>query len=51
MPCLASLIFQPKKLSGATGVAEKMRELELANVRVIKLLGGAMVINCWEIPV
>jgi demethylmenaquinone methyltransferase/2-methoxy-6-polyprenyl-1,4-benzoquinol methylase len=30
------------------GVAEKMRELKLANVRVINLLGGAMAINYGE---
>ena len=33
------------------GVAEKMRELKLANVRVINLLGGAMAINYGEKPV
>jgi demethylmenaquinone methyltransferase/2-methoxy-6-polyprenyl-1,4-benzoquinol methylase len=30
------------------GVAEKMRELKLVNVRIINLLGGAMAINCGE---
>jgi len=33
------------------GVAEKMRELKLSNVRVINLLGGAMAINSGEKPV
>ncbi len=33
------------------GVAEKMRELKLLNVRVINLLGGAMAINYAEKPV
>jgi demethylmenaquinone methyltransferase / 2-methoxy-6-polyprenyl-1,4-benzoquinol methylase len=33
------------------GVAEKMRELKLVNVRIIHLLGGAMAINCGEKPV
>jgi len=33
------------------GVAAKMRELKLANVRVINLLGGAMAINYGEKPV
>ena len=32
------------------GVAEKMRELKLVNVRVINLLGGAMAINYGEKP-
>lgn len=32
------------------GVAEKMRELKLVNVRIIHLLGGAMVINYGEKP-
>jgi hypothetical protein len=38
-PCLASRKIQPEKLSGATDVAERMRELKLANVRVINLPG------------
>jgi demethylmenaquinone methyltransferase / 2-methoxy-6-polyprenyl-1,4-benzoquinol methylase len=33
-----------------TGVAEKMRELKLANVRTINLLGGAMAVNYGEKP-
>jgi len=32
------------------GVAEKMRQLKLANVRIINLLGGAMAINYGEKP-
>ncbi|HEX3627718.1 MAG TPA: ubiquinone/menaquinone biosynthesis methyltransferase [Verrucomicrobiae bacterium] len=32
------------------GVAEKMRELKLANVRIINLVGGAMAINFGEKP-
>lgn len=32
------------------GVAEKMRELKLVNVRIINLLGGAMAINYGEKP-
>jgi len=43
---LESLNHYPAQL----GVAEKMRELKLANVRVINLLGGAMAINYGEKP-
>jgi demethylmenaquinone methyltransferase / 2-methoxy-6-polyprenyl-1,4-benzoquinol methylase len=43
---LESLKHYPAQLA----VAEKMRELKLANVRVINLLGGAMAINCGEKP-
>jgi demethylmenaquinone methyltransferase/2-methoxy-6-polyprenyl-1,4-benzoquinol methylase len=43
---LESLNHYPAQL----GVAEKMRDLKLANVRVISLLGGAMAINCGEKP-
>jgi demethylmenaquinone methyltransferase/2-methoxy-6-polyprenyl-1,4-benzoquinol methylase len=32
------------------GVAEKMRELKLANVRIVNLVGGAMAINFAEKP-
>ena len=32
------------------GVAAKMREMKLANVRIINLLGGAMAINYGEKP-
>jgi demethylmenaquinone methyltransferase/2-methoxy-6-polyprenyl-1,4-benzoquinol methylase len=41
---LESLQHYPAQLA----VAEKMRELKLANVRVINLLGGAMAINYGE---
>ena len=43
---LESLIHYPAQ----EGVAAKMRELNLANVRVINLLGGAMAINYGEKP-
>ena len=41
---LESLKHYPAQLA----VAEKMREMKLANVRVINLLGGAMAINYGE---
>ena len=44
---LESLKHYPAQLA----VAEKMRSLKLANVRVINLLGGAMAINYGEKPV
>ena len=44
---LESLKHYPAQLA----VAEKMRELKLANVRVINLLGGAMAINYGEKPI
>jgi demethylmenaquinone methyltransferase/2-methoxy-6-polyprenyl-1,4-benzoquinol methylase len=44
---LESLKHYPAQL----GVAEKMRGLKLANVRVINLIGGAMAINYGEKPV
>ena len=44
---LESLKHYPAQLA----VAEKMRDLKLANVRVINLLGGAMAINYGEKPV
>lgn len=44
---LESLRHYPAQLA----VAEKMRELKLANIRVINLLGGAMAINYGEKPV
>jgi demethylmenaquinone methyltransferase / 2-methoxy-6-polyprenyl-1,4-benzoquinol methylase len=44
---LESLKHYPAQMA----VAEKMRELTLANVRVINLLGGAMAINYGEKPV
>lgn len=43
---LESLRHYPAQLA----VAEKMRALKLANVRVINLLGGAMAINYAEVP-
>jgi demethylmenaquinone methyltransferase/2-methoxy-6-polyprenyl-1,4-benzoquinol methylase len=43
---LESLKYYPAQLA----VAEKMRELKLANVRVINFLGGAMAINYGEKP-
>jgi demethylmenaquinone methyltransferase/2-methoxy-6-polyprenyl-1,4-benzoquinol methylase len=43
---LESLKHYPAQLA----VAEKMRQLKLANVRVLNLLGGAMAINCGEKP-
>ena len=43
---LESLKHYPAQLA----VAEKMRSLKLANVRVINLLGGAMAINYGEKP-
>jgi demethylmenaquinone methyltransferase/2-methoxy-6-polyprenyl-1,4-benzoquinol methylase len=43
---LESLKHYPAQLA----VAEKMRELKMANVRVIHLLGGAMAINYGEKP-
>ncbi len=43
---LESLKHYPAQL----GVAGKMRDLKLANVRVINLLGGAMAINYGEKP-
>lgn len=33
------------------GVAEKMRELKLSNIRIINLVGGAMAINYGEKPI
>jgi demethylmenaquinone methyltransferase / 2-methoxy-6-polyprenyl-1,4-benzoquinol methylase len=44
---LESLKHYPAQLA----VAEKMRGLKLANVRVINLLGGAMAINYGEKPI
>ena len=43
---LESLKHFPAQLA----LAGKMRDLKLANVRVINLLGGAMAINCGEKP-
>ena len=41
---LESLKNYPAQLA----VAEKMRQLKLANVRIVSLLGGGMAINCGE---
>jgi demethylmenaquinone methyltransferase/2-methoxy-6-polyprenyl-1,4-benzoquinol methylase len=43
---LESLKHYPAQLA----VAEKMRQLQLTNVRVLNLLGGAMAINYGEKP-
>jgi len=43
---LESLKHYPAQLA----VAEKMRSLKLANVRIVNLLGGAMAINYGEKP-
>ena len=43
---LESLKHYPAQLA----VAEKMRKLNLANVRIFSLLGGGMAINCGEKP-
>jgi demethylmenaquinone methyltransferase/2-methoxy-6-polyprenyl-1,4-benzoquinol methylase len=43
---LESLKHYPAQIA----VAEKMRELNLSNVRIINLLGGAMAINYGEKP-
>ena len=46
----AYILESLKNYPAQTGVAEKMRELKLSNVRVINLLGGAMAINYGEKP-
>lgn len=46
----AYILESLKHWPAQTGVAETMRGLKLANVRVINLLGGAMAINCGEKP-
>lgn len=46
----AYILESLKHYPAQTGVYEKMRELKLANVRVINLLGGAMAINYGEKP-
>ena len=43
---LESLKHYPAQLA----VADQMRQLQLANVRIINLLGGAMAINSGEMP-
>ena len=47
----AYILESLKHYPAQQGVAEKMRELNLSNVRVINLLGGAMAINYGEKPV
>lgn len=44
----AYILESLKHYPAQQGVAEKMRELNLSNVRVINLLGGAMAINYGE---
>ena len=44
----AYILESLKHYPAQAGVAAKMRELKLANVRGIDLLGGAMAINCGE---
>ncbi|HUA67610.1 MAG TPA: bifunctional demethylmenaquinone methyltransferase/2-methoxy-6-polyprenyl-1,4-benzoquinol methylase UbiE [Candidatus Saccharimonadales bacterium] len=46
----AYILESLKHYPAQQGVAEKMRELGLSNVRVINLLGGAMAINYGEKP-
>jgi len=46
----AYILESLKHYPAQEGVAEKMRELNLSNVRVINLLGGAMAINYGEKP-
>jgi demethylmenaquinone methyltransferase / 2-methoxy-6-polyprenyl-1,4-benzoquinol methylase len=46
----AYILESLKHYPAQAGVAVKMRELKLASVRVINLLGGAMAINCGEKP-
>jgi demethylmenaquinone methyltransferase / 2-methoxy-6-polyprenyl-1,4-benzoquinol methylase len=47
----AYILESLKHYPAQQGVAEKMRELKLSNVRVLNLLGGAMAINYGEKPV
>jgi demethylmenaquinone methyltransferase / 2-methoxy-6-polyprenyl-1,4-benzoquinol methylase len=47
----AYILESLKHYPAQAGVAAKMRESKLANVRVINLLGGAMAINYGEKPV
>ena len=46
----AYILESLKHYPAQAGVAARMRELKLANVRVINLLGGAMAINFGEKP-
>jgi len=47
----AYILESLKHYPAQAGVASKMRELKLANMRVVHLLGGAMAINYGEKPV
>ncbi len=47
----AYILESLKHYPAQEGVAEKMRESKLVNVRVINLLGGAMAINYGERPI
>jgi demethylmenaquinone methyltransferase/2-methoxy-6-polyprenyl-1,4-benzoquinol methylase len=49
-PAYAYILESLKHYPAQLAVAEKMRDLKLANVRVINLLGGAMAINYGEKP-
>lgn len=46
----AYILESLKQYPAQLAVAEKMRQLKLANVRIINLLGGAMAINYGEKP-
>jgi demethylmenaquinone methyltransferase/2-methoxy-6-polyprenyl-1,4-benzoquinol methylase len=46
----AYILESLKHYPAQEGVAAKMRELNLSNVRVLNLLGGAMAINYGEKP-
>jgi demethylmenaquinone methyltransferase/2-methoxy-6-polyprenyl-1,4-benzoquinol methylase len=46
----AYILESLKNFPAQQGVAEKMRALKLANIRIINLLGGAMAINYGEKP-
>jgi ubiquinone/menaquinone biosynthesis C-methylase UbiE len=46
----AYILESLKHFPAQRGIEEKMRELKLAQVRVISLLGGAMAINYGEKP-
>jgi demethylmenaquinone methyltransferase / 2-methoxy-6-polyprenyl-1,4-benzoquinol methylase len=49
-PAYAYILESLKRYPAQAGVAAQMRELKLANVRVVNLLGGAMAINHGEKP-
>jgi demethylmenaquinone methyltransferase/2-methoxy-6-polyprenyl-1,4-benzoquinol methylase len=46
----AYILESLKNYPAQPAVAEKMRQMKLANVRIISLLGGGMAINCGEKP-